>query len=276
MACAIEGLIKARRGEPGADGLVQQAWEGIGELVGAESARHGMIRLALVESAWLRDDRAAAVGELRAARESRAVARFARSGGELALWGARLGVELEPPAGAPHPVVLELEGDWRRAIDAWRELQAPHEAALAALPGDNRAAREAMAALHKLGAVATARAFARERAARGARAARGPRRSTLANPAGLTRREQEVLEALDAGASNAEIAATLHLSERTVAHHVSAILGKLGARNRHVAVEHAPPGTTRRRRKIGRAKGKDRHRDRRAARDSLGRCPQFN
>jgi DNA-binding NarL/FixJ family response regulator len=96
-----------------------------------------------------------------------------------------------------------------------------------------------MATLHKLGAKAAARAFTRERAAWGARAARGPRRSTLAHPAGLTRREQEVLEVLQTGASNAQIARELHLSERTVAHHVSAILAKLAAENRHAAVEQA-------------------------------------
>jgi DNA-binding NarL/FixJ family response regulator len=48
-----------------------------------------------------------------------------------------------------------------------------------------------------------------------------------------------VLEALATGATNTAIAATLHLSERTVAHHVSAILSKLGARNRHLAIERA-------------------------------------
>jgi DNA-binding NarL/FixJ family response regulator len=44
---------------------------------------------------------------------------------------------------------------------------------------------------------------------------------------------------LEKGASNSEIAEALHLSERTVAHHVSAILGKLGAANRHAAIEQA-------------------------------------
>jgi DNA-binding CsgD family transcriptional regulator len=228
VACAIEGVIRARRGLAGADGLLRQGWREIVERVPAEGSRHGMIRLALVEAAWLRDDRAGAITELSAARESSAVMCFGRSGGEL-----------EVPRGAPAPVLLELEGDWRRAVEAWRELEAPYEAALAALPGDERAAREAMAALHKLGAAAAACAFARERAARGARATRGPRRSTLANPAGLTPREQEVLEALGTGASNAAIAAELHLSERTVAHHVSAILRKLGAPHRHLAVEQA-------------------------------------
>ncbi|MGN6870008.1 MAG: ATP-binding protein [Solirubrobacteraceae bacterium] len=238
VAGAVDALIKARRGAPGADELLDEAWQEIAELVAVESARHGMVRLARVEAAWLRGDIAAAVAELEAARES-PVMRFARSGAELALWGSRLGVELEVPAGAPAPVRHELEGDWRRAIAAWTELQAPYEAALAALPGDARAARPALATLHKLGAKAAARAFARERAAWGARATRGPRRSTLAHPAGLTRREQEVLEVLETGASNAQIAQALHLSERTVAHHVSAILTKLAAGNRHAAVEQA-------------------------------------
>jgi DNA-binding NarL/FixJ family response regulator len=96
-----------------------------------------------------------------------------------------------------------------------------------------------MVSLQRLGAVATARAFAREREARGAVSLRGPRRSTLANAAGLTRREQEVLHVLAGGATNPQIAAALHLSERTVAHHVSAILSKLGASTRTAAVENA-------------------------------------
>jgi len=68
---------------------------------------------------------------------------------------------------------------------------------------------------------------------------RGPRRSTLTNPAGLTRREQEVLGHVAAGATNADIARTLHLSERTVEHHVSSILGKLQAPTRTAAVRAA-------------------------------------
>lgn len=239
VALAMEGLLRARAGEPESQRLLEEAWEEIWRRVAAESARHGMIRLALVEAAWLRDDREAAIAALHSARTSPAVVRFARSGSELALWGGRLGVELELPEGAPAPVRLELEGDWRGAIAAWRAQEAPYEAALAALPGDERAAREAVAALRRLGAGAASRAFGRERAARGARAARGPRRSTLAHPAGLTRREQEVLEQLASGATNAAIAQALHLSERTVGHHVAAILRKLAVPSRWAAVERA-------------------------------------
>ncbi len=205
---------------------------------GGLASEHGSLR-PLVEAAWLRGDRRTALEHLEAARASPAAGRFARWGGELALWAARLGLELDTPASAPDAVKLELDGDWRGAIRAWRELEAPYESALAALPGDDAAARQAQAVLHNLGASAAVRTFARERPARGERAMRGPRRSTLVHPAGLTRREQEVLEQLATGATNPAIAAALHLSERTVAHHVSAILAKLGAATRLTAIEQA-------------------------------------
>ena len=112
-------------------------------------------------------------------------------------------------------------------------------AEFAALAGTDRDAREAMASLQRLGAHAAARAFARERTRRGLRAPRGARQSTLANAAGLTRREQDVLVQLARGSTNPDIARTLHLSELTVAHHVSAILGKLDAPTRMAAVDAA-------------------------------------
>ncbi len=236
-ARALAGLLRARRGEPDDARGLEDTWERMRSV--PESSRHGALRAMLVEAAWLKGDHAAAQAQLREARESPATRRFARSAGDLAVWGSRLGVELDPPENAPEAVLLELEGDWRGAIRAWRELEAPYDAALAALRGSDRAAADALAELKRLGAAGTARAFARERAALGARAPRGPRRSTLANPAGLTRREQEVLGKLATGATNPAIAADLHLSERTVAHHVSAVLSKLGAPTRMAAVEQA-------------------------------------
>jgi DNA-binding CsgD family transcriptional regulator len=233
----IEGIIAARRGEASAEPTLAEAWSEIPKAT--EDSRHATLRCALVEAAWLRGEPATALDHLDAAKASAATGRFARWGGELSLWGARHGIELGAPPGAPEAIRLELEGDWRGAIRAWREAEAPYESALAALPGDDAAARQAQGTLHKLGASAALRAFARERAARGARAPRGPRRSTLAHPAGLTRREQEVLEQLATGATNPAIARALHLSERTVAHHVSAILAKLGATTRLAAIEQA-------------------------------------
>ena len=56
---------------------------------------------------------------------------------------------------------------------------------------------------------------------------------------GVTRRESEVLNAVVGRLSNAEIAARLFVSERTVESHVSALLRKLGATNRLDLVDRA-------------------------------------
>jgi DNA-binding CsgD family transcriptional regulator/pimeloyl-ACP methyl ester carboxylesterase len=62
---------------------------------------------------------------------------------------------------------------------------------------------------------------------------------TRPNPAGLTRREVEVLRLLAAGQTNHEIAQTLYLSVRTVERHVANIYGKIGARGRASATAYA-------------------------------------
>ena len=70
---------------------------------------------------------------------------------------------------------------------------------------------------------------------RSSRVPRGPRPSTRDAPAGLTPRETEVLELVVQGATNSEIAQALVISAKTVDHHVSAVLGKLGVSSRREA-----------------------------------------
>jgi DNA-binding NarL/FixJ family response regulator len=65
------------------------------------------------------------------------------------------------------------------------------------------------------------------------------RETTLSNPAGLTAREVEVLGLLGQGLTNAELASRLFISAKTVDHHVSAILSKLGVGSRRNAVSRA-------------------------------------
>ncbi|WP_154792583.1 response regulator transcription factor [Occultella kanbiaonis] len=55
----------------------------------------------------------------------------------------------------------------------------------------------------------------------------------------LTEREAEVLRWMARGATNAEIAAGLHVSDGTVKSHVGAVFGKLGVRDRAAAIVYA-------------------------------------
>ncbi len=68
---------------------------------------------------------------------------------------------------------------------------------------------------------------------------RGPRPATRAAPAGLTAREQQVLALLAEGLPDREIFRRLFISERTVHHHVSAVLSKIGVPSRTAAAREA-------------------------------------
>jgi len=213
LALGLEGLVLTRRGGDGGS-LLDRAWAALAGV--PQGWRHALLRVWRAEAAWLRGDLEAIADDATAT---------GRAAVDLATWVARANGT--------------FDRDWRAEVERWRGLEAPYEAALAALPGDERAASEAVGALRRLGADGAARAFARERGRLGFEMPRGPRATTLANPAGLTRREQEVLGHLARGTTNPEIGRTLHLSERTVAHHVSAILAKLEAPTRTAAVEAA-------------------------------------
>ena len=67
----------------------------------------------------------------------------------------------------------------------------------------------------------------------------GQRTAAREHPLSLTRREQEVLDLICASRTNGEIAAQLVISAKTVDHHVSAVLAKLGVPTRRAAAEAA-------------------------------------
>jgi DNA-binding NarL/FixJ family response regulator len=127
------------------------------------------------------------------------------------------------------------------AADLWRALGCPYDAAsVAGWSEDLELAHAGHDALVEMGALGAARVVAKRLRAEGARGlTRGPRRATRQNPGGLTTREVDVLRLLSGGFRNAEIAERLHLSKRTVDHHVSSILRKLDVRTRGEAVAAA-------------------------------------
>jgi DNA-binding CsgD family transcriptional regulator len=103
-------------------------------------------------------------------------------------------------------------------------------------------AQECLDILDRLGAQAVRRAVLRDRHAHGLPVPRGPRPARRAHPCGLTVREVEVLSLLSDGLSYAEVAERLILSEKTVGHHVSAVLRKLGEPTRSRGGRRPAPG----------------------------------
>lgn len=140
------------------------------------------------------------------------------------------------------PYAFEVAGDHAAAAEAWRRLGCPFEEAVALTwtddPESMRRGLEIFTELGSAPAIARVRRLL-ERHGVHVPAPRGPRASTAAHPAGLTARESEVLECLRDGLTNTEIARRLFLSSRTVDHHVSAILAKLGVSSRAQAVQQA-------------------------------------
>jgi DNA-binding CsgD family transcriptional regulator/tetratricopeptide (TPR) repeat protein len=235
----VLGLVRARRGDPGYEKLLEEAWA-LAEPTD-ESLRMGPVAAARAEAAWLVGDRegietATERPFLRTIEE-----RDAGVLGDLALWRRRAGIDDGVPPDADEPFASQLAGDWARAAAFWDEAGCPYEAALARADSDDEEElRRSLDELQQLGARPAAAIVAGRLRGRGARGLpRGPRRATRENSAGLTPRQVEVLALVAEGMRDSEIAARLVLSERTVGHHVGAILRKLGVRNRSQATAEA-------------------------------------
>lgn len=164
----------------------------------------------------------------------------------------RIAAEFDSPylravVGYAYGSVLLADGDpaaacaaLRRAWVAWRELDAPYEAARVRLLmaracrqlGDHDTAEMELDAARRafldLGAVP---ALEQARELAGSLASRAP--------GGLTPREVEVLRLVATGASNREIADTLVISTKTVARHLANIFAKLGVSSRAAATAYA-------------------------------------
>ena len=239
----VLGLVRVRRGDPGGDELLGEA-RALAMPTG-EVMRIGPLAAACAEAAWLKglDDRCleeARVGYALASRH-RDPALIAQLG--YWLWRAGGTPEASFRTATGTSFERQIRGDWQAAAEQWRQLGCPYEEALALAEGDSFSRLRSLAILDELGARPAAALVRRGLRADGVRQIpRGARPATKRNPAGLTARETEILRLLVDGLSNRRIAERLCISAKTVDHHVSAVLGKLGVQSREQAATRAIEG----------------------------------
>jgi DNA-binding CsgD family transcriptional regulator/tetratricopeptide (TPR) repeat protein len=234
------GRIGLRRGDEGADADIDgglEAAEGVGEPQWVVP-----FRLLVAERHWVagrRDQAATAVSS--ALDAAAAVPADGLITGPSHVWARRLGVPAPEPEAVGELWVAELRGDVAGAVARWDAVGAPYEAALALAFSSSTADRvEAVRRLDALGALPVAARVRKSLREAGVRSLPGVARATTRDhPAGLTTREQEVLELLGEGLTNEEIADRLVISVKTAGHHVSAVLAKLGVSGRRDAVAEA-------------------------------------
>jgi DNA-binding CsgD family transcriptional regulator/tetratricopeptide (TPR) repeat protein len=243
-ALRILGHLRIRRGDPEASSPLDEVLALSGP--GSELQRIGTLAAIHAEAAWLAGDHDGVARAAQPAYDLVCQRRDPRMKGELAAWLWRVNALEQQPIDIAEPYALEISRDWQGAAHAWQALGCPYEhASMLAWYGSDGEQREALTIFEQLGAAPAALALRKQMRARGARnVPRGARMSTQRHPQGLTRREAEILTLLSDGLRNSVIARRLFVSTKTVDHHVSSILTKLGVQSRAeaIAMIHRQPG----------------------------------
>ncbi len=232
------GTVRARRGDSG-------VWECLDEAAAAADGSRepewiAAVRIARTEAFWLEGHVEAALQEVGLVADLAARC-DPWERGTAAVWLRRLGSDRRIEGAVAEPYRLMIDGDGVLAARRWTDLGCVYDAALALFDvADEAALREALSLFDSLGAAPAARLTRHRMRQVGIRSIpSGAQSATRSHPAGLTRREHEVLDLICAGHTNAEIATLLFISAKTVDHHVSAVLAKLGTPTRTAAASEA-------------------------------------
>ena len=183
QALVVLGLVRARRGDPGAQELLDEAF-GLARPT-AELFRMAPVAAGRAEAAWLRGDRDG-VDEATSATLELALERGHSSvAGQLACWRLRAGLDRRAAVpDAPEPWDAELGGRPASAADRWAVFGCSYDSALALAGSDDEASlRRAHAILRELDAPPATAIVARRLREVGARGIpRGPARARAATP----------------------------------------------------------------------------------------------
>jgi DNA-binding CsgD family transcriptional regulator/tetratricopeptide (TPR) repeat protein len=232
LALTALGRMYTRKGDPRAATMLDDA------LALAEPTRMvmyaGPVYAARAEAAWLDGDLERVREEAESGLALVLSKRHAWFAGELLFWLKLARDDVTVPEWIASPFAMQIAGDWKGAAAQWKKGGFPYETALAlAQSGDEIAQREGLAELERLGAEPAAKRARRHLRELGVKGIpRGPHESTRSNSAGLTRREIEIAQLISEGLRNNEIAERLFVSPKTVDHHVSSVLSKLGVKTR--------------------------------------------
>jgi DNA-binding CsgD family transcriptional regulator len=232
-AAAAAARVLSRRGEDASARLrlARSLARETGEL-----QRVGAAACAAAEDAWLTGETASVAAVTEEAWALAVQHADPWTTGELAWW--RMLAGLPAPADVltapPFAALLSSSAEGARAWDATGSPIWSAYARVLSVGAEDAA--HAVALLEGVRAERAVQALLRERRMRGLPLPRRPHPANRARPGQLTMRELDVLRLLADGLSTAEIARRLVLSPRTVEHHVSAVLVKLGEPTRARAV----------------------------------------
>lgn len=249
VALTTMGSLLARRGGSPVWDLLDEALE-FGRQTG-HLQRLWPVAAARAEAAWLEGRLADEVDVVGHAHDLAVRLDYRWAIDELGFWLWKAGrLDAAPEAGRGLPSIpgaafgLHSSGRHSEAASAWTAIGCPYEAALALSDSDDPdSLRSAFEALDRLHAEPLLRSVATRLKALAQRLPRRRSAKTRESPAGLTAREVEISALLADGLTDAEIAARLFISTKTVGHHVSSVLAKLGVTSRRdVAAATRTPG----------------------------------
>lgn len=242
-ALIVLGTVAMRLGLDEAESLLRKALTDA--LATGEQQYIAPVRLALAERAFLLSDMAAAQEQLADVARMNVAGFDPWEQGAFAVWWQRCGMIGSAPVDFRYvadPRADELHGMHDVAADKWMKLGVPYEAALTLThlrSGDGSRPQLVRAialfdAMEARAASSYARLCAKAlgTATNIPKPRRGPYKTAKHHPLGLTSREIQVLDLIAKGLGNGDIAKRLVRSQRTIEHHVSAVLGKMNAQNR--------------------------------------------